>query len=172
MFISIYYYIKNKPFGILIQLKFFEWFKKIKRYFIKYISWEVNSSIDDNETINNNEEEIVNKKTLRRTQSQQFKDSLNELYIWNNTIRSSNFNCQNYSITFMCLSKIIPPHSKSMEHLNELVKNRTYNIRLCCNPECKNQIVGYCFCAFDGYYCSVKCRNLASHYISDYWDKV
>lgn len=114
---------------------------------------------------------------MKRTQSQNFNFSddnkiQNEEQILYSYHKSKDFSCTNYSITFLSLSKIIPKHSKSMEHLNELIKNRTHNIRLCCNPECRKTIVGYCFCAYDGYYCSINCRSLASNYISIYWDKV
>jgi len=59
-----------------------------------------------------------------------------------------------------------------MEHLIELIKNRTYNIIICCNPDYRKKLIENYFCGFDSYYCSHYCRGLAFHYISSYWKKL
>lgn len=81
------------------------------------------------------------------------------------------FDVKNTSSTYYLLSLIIPTKTKSMSHLNELIKNKS-NIMYCCNPECKKELSGYIFCAYDGFYCSENCRNDAIKHISVYWHKI
>lgn len=68
------------------------------------------------------------------------------------------------------LCKVIPKQSRSMNYLNELIKNN--EMKLCCDPQCKRQLGEYIFCAFDGYYCTEYCRNNAIIHISHYWINV
>jgi hypothetical protein len=70
------------------------------------------------------------------------------------------------------LKKIIPPKTKSMDFLDELIHNKTHKIYNCCNPDCQKEIYNKYYYGFDGYYCSHDCRNMASQYISTYWNKL
>ena len=89
----------------------------------------------------------------------------NNIYI---KISSDNY----YSHTYSRLKLIIPPKTKSMEFLDELINNRTINILNCCNPYCKKNLTNEYYCSFDGYYCGVNCQQMASKYISHYWEQL
>jgi hypothetical protein len=91
-----------------------------------------------------------------------------------NFIQNIEYHCDKYSYTYLKLSNIIPNQTKSMTHLNKLVQNNINNIKNCCNADCTNNIcTNKCiYYAFDGFYCSIKCREVAYCYISKYWSKI
>ena len=74
-----------------------------------------------------------------------------------------------YSHTYNNLSKLVPPNSPSRAILNELIKNKNNNIMACCNPFCREKIDVPVHLAFDGYYCSIPCRNFVVNNMSNYW---
>jgi len=89
----------------------------------------------------------------------------------NNFIRKniSYKNIMFFSQTYDNLCKRIPINTHSKNILDELNKNRNNNIIKCCNPYCKCNIIKLKYIAFDGYYCSEKCRNFVTENISVYW---
>ncbi len=85
-----------------------------------------------------------------------------------NSLNTDTIN-KHYSYTYYFVSKKIPFKSKSVDYLNELIKNRSNNKIICCNPNCKKNIEFETYCAFDGYYCSFFCRKNAYKHIAEYW---
>ena len=79
-------------------------------------------------------------------------------------------NINKISYTYKKLVSVVPKNSKSINYLDELLKNNSSNKLKCCNPNCKQKIVSTVYYAFDGCYCSSICRDLATVHISDYWN--
>ena len=77
-----------------------------------------------------------------------------------------------YSHTFNNLSKLVPPNSPSQAILNELIKNKNNNIMACCNPLCRSKIDVPIHFGFDGYYCTISCRNFVASNMYTYWNQL
>jgi len=123
----------------------------------------------------------MNKNSLSHSHSQYFKVSYDTDQTEQNIISEfiddkdtvlNDYCYENFSLIYLKLLKIIPKHSKSIEYLNELIKNHIHNTNSCCDPNCKKKIISPCFCAFDGRYCSDNCRANATYYMSSYWNKI
>lgn len=103
-------------------------------------------------------------------------DSLNNLSQTHKIVKTKSYNTLNpdiinkhYSYTYYFITKKVPQKSKSVDYINELIKNRLNNQLICCNPNCKQYIKFDTYCAYDGYYCSYFCRKAAYKYIENYW---
>ena len=161
-------------FAILFLSKFKSNFFNYFRFFSSLIFTELKNIKDDKKLESDYESQYKYESFDELVTNVRSKSVLKKIKSYNNIYKSStpkeNMLC--YSHTYNNLSKLVPPNSPSRTILNELIKNKNNDIMACCNPFCRKKINVPVYLAFDGYYCSIPCRNFVVNNMSNYWSQL